>query len=408
MPSTAYQILGEAEAIFDQAKAQNRELTPAENTEVQRLQQKAHEAAGMESKMDALLKGGGGSTFHVNGWGDRFVQSPGWKSIANPASRGATWSTGMVEVGSMSLSAKGTLLEGSGSPGSGTGGGFIPVPDVASGIVEKLFQPLSIENLLSSSVTTSNTVRYAVEGTATSGAAGVAEGGDKPQSTIAVSTLDEPIKKIATTLVVSDELTSDATAVQGFINSRLGLFVRIEAERQILRGTSGGNEVQGLLTSRGVPIYAGGTAAGNKAEQLFKAANGVRGSAFVEPEWIVMHPTDWEQIRLGKDNQNQYYGGGPFLGAYGNAGMVGASGQISGAQDTIWNKPVYVTATIGAGTALIGNSQAARIWNNGGLSVEVTNSHSDFFFKDLVAVRAERRLGITVFRPSAFCEVRLA
>jgi hypothetical protein len=44
----------------------------------------------------------------------------------------------------------------------------------------------------------------AFEGELASGAAGVAEGGDKPQSTIALSTLDEPIEKIATTLVVSE------------------------------------------------------------------------------------------------------------------------------------------------------------------------------------------------------------
>ena len=54
--------------------------------------------------------------------------------------------------------------------------------------------------------------------------------------------------------------------------------MNIEAERQLFRGTSGGNEVQGILTSRGVPVYAGGTAAGNKAVQLFKAMNGMRGS----------------------------------------------------------------------------------------------------------------------------------
>jgi hypothetical protein len=54
---------------------------------------------------------------------------------------------------------------------------------------------------------------------------------------------------------------------------------------------------------------------------------------------------------------------------------------------------------LGAGTALIGNSQAASVWNKGGLSVEVTNSHSDLFLKNLLAIRAERRLGLTVFRP---------
>jgi len=142
--------------------------------------------------------------------------------------------------------------------------------------------------------------------------------------------------------------------------------VNIEAERQLFRGTSGGNEVQGILTSRGVPVYAGGTAAGNKAVQVFKAMNGTRGSAFVEPEWIVMHPTDWEQIRLLTDTAGQLFGGGPFQGPYGNGTNVAASGHITGATDTLWGKQVYVTSAIGgAGTALVGSSAAAQVWSNG-------------------------------------------
>jgi HK97 family phage major capsid protein len=312
----------------------------------------------------------------------------------------------VIDVG---YGTKGTLLEGSGSPGSGTGGGWLPVPQEAPGLVQKLFQPLKLESLLGSGVATGNTVRYAVEGTATSAAAGVAEGGLKPESTLAFSTLDEPIKKIATTVTISDELLEDAPAISAFINSRLTLFVQIEAERQLFRGTSGGNEVQGLFTSRGVPIYAGGTAAGNKAVQLFKAMNGTRGSAFVEPEWVVMHPTDYEQIRLLTDTAGQYFGGGPFQGPYGSGSNLDASGQVTGAQDSLWGKPVYVTAGIGgAGTALVGTSAAAQVWSRGGVQMEITNSHASNFTLDLSVIRAERRLGLTVLRPAALCEVRLA
>jgi hypothetical protein len=90
-------------------------------------------------------------------------------------------------------------------------------------------------------------------------------------------------------LTISDELLEDAPAITMFVNNQLSLFCRLESERHLLRGTSGGNEVQGLLTARGVPVYAGGTAAGNKAVQIFKAMSGQRGSALLEPNrrsWI--------------------------------------------------------------------------------------------------------------------------
>jgi HK97 family phage major capsid protein len=138
--------------------------------------------------------------------------------------------------------------------------------------------------------------------------------------------------------------------------------------------------------------------------------NGVRGSAFVEPEWIVLHPSDWQDIRLATDSAGQYFGGGPFLGAYGGPqGPVGASGQVSGALDSIWGKSVYVTSAIGnAGTALVGARAAGQVWSRGGVSVEATNSHSTYFTANLTAIRAERRLGLTLYRPQAMCEVRLA
>ena len=338
--------------------------------------------------------------------GDEFTDSEQYKSMINAYREGGRLPTNF-STGAIALEAKGTLLEGAGG-----GGGAVAatVPQVVPGVVDKLFQPLTLADLVLTGQTTTNTIRYVTEGTATSGAAGVAEGGTKPESTLGFVTTDEPVKKIATMLPVSEEMVQDAPAIQSYINGRLVLFVRIEEERQLFRGTQGGNEVQGFLTSRGVPVYAGGTAVGNKAIQLFKAMNGLRGSAFVEPEWIVMHPTDWQDIRLLTDNQNQLYGGGPFFGPYGGPqGPAGASGQVGGPQDMIWGKPVYVTGAIGgAGTALVGTRENAQIYRNGGITVEVTNSHSTWFQLNLLAIRAEERLGLCVYRPGAYTEVRLS
>jgi HK97 family phage major capsid protein len=404
----------EAKAIFDTAEDAGRDLTADERARVKSLLEDAELNHTLEQKMGDLGRKLGAPDLVPDSPvalgaltpGERFTRSDGYKSVRS--GRGENWSSGLVDVGPVGLSMKGTLLEGTGSPGTGTAGGLVPVPQVVPGYVEKLFQPLTLEALLLSGQATTNTVRYAVQGTATSGAAGVAEGGTKPESTLAYSTLDEPVKKVATSIVISDETLEDAPAIQQLINGQLGLFVRIEAERQLLRGTSGGNEVQGLLTSRSVPVYAGGTAAGNKAVQLFKAMNGMRGSAFLEPEWVVMHPTDWQEIRLLTDTAGQLLGGGPFMGPYGSGSNLSASGQVTGAVDTLWNKPVYISAAIGAGTALIGNSQSAQVWNRGGLSVEATNSHASNFVLNLTAIRAERRLALCVYRSNGFVEARIS
>jgi hypothetical protein len=40
------------------------------------------------------------------------------------------------------------------------------------------------------------------------------------------------------------------------------------------------------------------------------------------------------------------------------------------------------------------------------VTVEATNSHDTFFVKNLNMLRAEERLGLGVYRPAAFTEVR--
>jgi HK97 family phage major capsid protein len=337
--------------------------------------------------------------------GDAFIESKGYKDAINEyRENGGRFREGFA-IPSVALESKGTLLEGA---GGGGGGIAATVPQVVPGVVDKLFQRLTIADLLMSGQATTNSIRYVVEGTATSGAAGVAEGGTKPESTLGMTTTDEPIKKIATLLPVSEEMLEDAPAIQSYINGRLTLFVRIEEERQLIRGTSGGNEVQGLLTSRSVPVYAGGTAAGNKAVQLFKAMNGLRGSAFLEPDWTIMNPTDWQDIRLLTDTAGQFFGGGPFQGPYGNGQNRDASNQNNAAADVVWNKPVYVSSAVGAGTAIVGTQSSAQVWRRGGMRVDASNSHSTYFQLNLVAIRAEERVGLAVYRPGGFVEVRLS
>ena len=338
--------------------------------------------------------------------GEQFVNSDGFKKIQAEYKANGRLGQG-ISTGAVSVDTKGTLLEGAGG-----GGGPLaaPVPQVIPGVVDKQFQPLRISDLLLSGQASTNSLRYVVEGTATNAAAGVAEGGSKPQSTLGLTTTDEPVKKIATTLKLSDEMLEDAAQVRSYVDGRLSLFVNIEEERQLVVG-AGTNEIVGIKPSgntRGINIYAGGTAAGNKAVQLFKALNGQRGSALIEPDFIVCNPSDYQDLRLLTDTAGQFFGGGPFQGQYGNAGQVAASGQVTGATDYIWQKPVIVTTAVGAGTALIGTTSAAQVWRKGGLTVEATNSNEDDFLRNLVTIRAEKRLALAVYRPSAFTEVRLS
>src|SRR5262249_28645404 len=156
------------------------------------------------------------------------------------------------------------------------------------------------------------------------------------------------------------------------------LFVRLEEERQLLRG-GGTNELVGLIGRSGVNVYSRGTV-DNNAVCLAKVAANTRGSSNLDVDGIIMHPSNWLATRLLTDSAGQFLGGGPFGAAYGNAQQpAGLFGQ------SLWGLPVALSTTVGVGTAVVGSfGQGARVYRRGGLTVEATNSHASLFLSNEV------------------------
>jgi HK97 family phage major capsid protein len=71
----------------------------------------------------------------------------------------------------------------------------------------------------------------------------------------------------------------------------------------------------------------------------------------------------------------------------------------------MWGLPVAVTTSCPDDTALVGDFTKAVLWLREGAQVLATDSHSDFFIKNLVALLAEMRAAFGVLMPTAFCRV---
>jgi len=133
-------------------------------------------------------------------------------------------------------------------------------------------------------------------------------------------------------------------------------------------------------------------------DAVYKQITAIRFNAFVEPDAVVVNPLDWQNIRLAKDANKQYYGGGPFTGAYGNGGYTNV--------DALWGLRVVITPAIASGTMLVGGYQeSAQLFRRQGVTLEMTNSNVDDFENNLITARAEERLALAVYRAGGLGKV---
>jgi HK97 family phage major capsid protein len=330
--------------------------------------------------------------------GEAFVKSAGYQSLTDGLKTGSLtgkWTTGAIEL--PGYGAKATVTE-TASP--------VVQPNVQGGIYQAAavaLRQLTVADLLMQGTTDSNTVRYLLETTNTNAAAPVTEGAAKPESTITFTQVDEPVQKVATFLPVSDEMLEDVAQIRSYLDSRLRLFVQHAEEDQLLNGSGTPPALRGLLNRVGIQTgtrAALGTSTGETAaastigNAVYAAITNIRINALVEPDGIVMHPTNWMAFKLSKDANGQYYGGGPFVGPYGVNGIAG---------EEAWGLRVVVTSRIAANTALVGAfGTMAQVFYRNGLTVEASNGYNDYFQKNLTAIRAEQRLALAVYRPQAF------
>lgn len=324
--------------------------------------------------------------------GVQFVESDGYKNLVKAGLKGGNWTSGQIEI-------KTTLSEGTvASPGPG----FAPVaiPTLLPGVVDIRFQPLVVADLFPQGTTETPLIRYLVETTATNAAAATLEGGAYPESALAFDKVDEPLKKLTTFLPITDEMLEDWKQAQSYIDARLRLFIGLTEQAELLTGSGTDPHLKGLLNRAGLAVtipQAGQTgpplipASDNAMDAIYRQITQIRITSFMEPDSIVIDPVGWEDILLSKNLQGNYYANGPFADA---------------TNPMLWGKKAVPTPAMPATTALVGAfAQAAQIFRKGGITVEASNSHQDYFAKGLVAIRAEQRAALAVYRPGAFGEV---
>lgn len=365
------------QAILDEGTAIKAQLTRAQG-DANQTAEIARLTEGLNLTGDA--GGNNGGRTHapaLKSVGTQLVEDPAWRAwMKAPGARtGSAWMSPSVEL-------QATTLDTS----AGSGGPLI-ITDFQPGILPLLFKRLMVADLLGSGTTGSNSITYFKETTFTNAAAAVAEGATKPESTLIFALQTDLVHKIAHWLPITEEMLEDVDQSRSYVDMRLILGVKLAEEDQLLNGSGVGANIQGLLNRVGLTA-AQPRGADVNADCIFKMVTTISSTIFIQPDGIVLNPTNWQTIQLTKNANGNYLGTGPW----------------NNAQPTqLWGYPVAVTPSIVANTGLVGAfKQAAQFFRKGGLRVEASNSHSDFFVKNLVAIRAEERGALAVYRPAAF------
>lgn len=261
------------------------------------------------------------------------------------------------------------------------------VTDVDTRIVEGYRRPLLIADLFGAESISGNALTYFVESaTVEGGPAHTTEGSEKPMMSFGDPTaVTVALKKIASYMKETDELVADAPWLASSINGR-GMYQHELAVENYLITT--------LAGTSGI-----GTASLLTPDGIFKAMMTVQNNSGFAPDAIVINPTDYQNIRLRKDGNGQYFGGGFMNGAYGNGGIV--------EQPPIWGLRTVVTSAVAAGTCYVGAFKlgGSIVRKNAGVAVDIAYQNEDDFIKNLVTVRIEERLALAVRRPAAFVKI---
>ncbi|MEE8738295.1 MAG: phage major capsid protein [Bifidobacterium sp.] len=259
-------------------------------------------------------------------------------------------------------------------------------------------RPLTIADLFASGGVAGNSIEYPVYGALEGSADSVAEGGQKPQvhlpePTWKVDTLGE----VAAWWKVSDNMADDQPYIVSEINQHAQYNLKLQEEIGLLSGDGIGSHLHGVL-NRGIQKLAKG--ADLDQDRIFHATTLIGTATGFPTDAVVINPLDYEALRLSKDNNGQYYGGGFFNGQYGQGGIM--------QNPALWGLRTVVTASIAQGSVLVGAFKAGgMVFRKGGLRAESTNSNENDFTNDKITFRVKERLGLQVKYPAAFANVTL-
>lgn len=285
--------------------------------------------------------------------------------------------------------------------------GSLVRPDRRPDVIVPPSRPLYIRDLIPTIPTASNAVEVMRENVFTNNAAAQAPGSAstaigagewqaKAESDITYELLTVAVRTFAHFVPASRQVLTDAGLLQGLINNRLMRGLYLESDAQLLYGDGTNQNLTGLMVDsdvNDVGEIANGTSdadlAGAMLDHIRNAVTECQKNDFYDVNGVVLNPADFATLETAKGSDGQYV-------------WVDVS---TGGEPRLWRVPVIVSNAISAGDFILGDwNSGSTIYDREQMDIRVSESHSDYFVKNGVAILAEERYGFGIERPKAYAK----
>src|SRR5690606_28840175 len=195
-----------------------------------------------------------------------------------------------------------------------TAAGGLPESTRTGFVAEKITRPIQLLDILPMGRTGQAAVVYMEETTRTVGAAGTAEGAQKPESAYALTERSVPVREIADSIPVTEIQLEDVPMVESYLNGRLLFGIRQTLDEHAVDNGGDTDSIIGLLNAGNGPGTAGGIqstplGASSLIEGIMSGMTDVRINGRAAPTHVLVNSTDWQTIRLTREGS----GAGTYL-----------------------------------------------------------------------------------------------
>jgi HK97 family phage major capsid protein len=259
------------------------------------------------------------------------------------------------------------------------------------GITKPPVRRLRVRDLIPWGTTGSSAIEFLKENAFTNAASPQTEGQDKGESALTFTIDHAHVQTIATWIPASRQALDDLAQLQAYVETRLLDGLADIEDYELLSGDGTGVHLKGLAVHATAVVGTYATASDTYIDKVNNAITELEDAEYVA-DGLVLHPADWRKMQKVKTDD-----GGANTGLYILGGPAGNPGL------RLWDLPVARTTAMPKGNFLVGQFQgSAQGFDRMMSRIDISTEHDDYFVKNKIAIRAEERIALAVFRPAAF------